>query len=508
MPDPIASIVELELSAGVWTDVSADVLDGITVDYGIRGGGPTDRCASTGMLRLSLDNSALNSGQVVGFYAPGHASCRAGFDVGIGIRWRTATPVARTLHRGRIISIDVVPGVAQTRRTRVESVDWMDEAATVNVSGITTQVGQRADQVLTEVLTGITQQPVATAFSTGDSTFGYALDNVQDEATRLLTVFADLVNSEGSFLYLTGGGTLTFESRTDRALVVTPAITLTNDMMGLTVGRTRDDVVNVVLLTIHPRRIDAAATTVLWSRNIADGEAPIEIAAGVTLPVLLGAYGDPNNGRQRCGGTAMVTPVATTDYLMNTAADGTGTNITADLAVTAALGGNGVAWTLENNNAATGYVTKLQCRGKGIYDRAPVVVRCEDATSIALYGERTIRIDMPYQDDENAAAAFGEQILNLYTATGSVPRAVQLRLASTDALLDEALGVEVGDRVDLVETVTGLAASCFVNGVQVTARQGLLDFSWTVAPCDANPYWLLGVTDFGELGDVTYLGYG
>ena len=45
--------IELQLSAGVWTDVSADVLDGISGSSGIAGNGPRDRVASTGKVALS-----------------------------------------------------------------------------------------------------------------------------------------------------------------------------------------------------------------------------------------------------------------------------------------------------------------------------------------------------------------------------------------------------------------------------------------------------------------------
>ncbi len=60
----------------------------------------------------------------------------------------------------------------------------------------------------------------------------------------------------------------------------------------------------------------------------------------------------------------------------------------------------------------------------------------------------------------------------------------------------------------VLETVTGISAACFVNAYKVTQRSGALWMDWTVAPCDATNYWLLGVTGYGELGDYTWLGYG
>jgi hypothetical protein len=61
---PSAAVtVEMKLAGvdGAWTDVSADVLSDLSCTYGISGGGPTDRVASTGSLTFQLDNSASNS---------------------------------------------------------------------------------------------------------------------------------------------------------------------------------------------------------------------------------------------------------------------------------------------------------------------------------------------------------------------------------------------------------------------------------------------------------------
>ena len=50
-------------SAGAWTDVTTDVLTdpALRASYGIRGAGPTDRVASTGVLNFALDNGQTNS---------------------------------------------------------------------------------------------------------------------------------------------------------------------------------------------------------------------------------------------------------------------------------------------------------------------------------------------------------------------------------------------------------------------------------------------------------------
>ena len=81
---PSAAVkVEMKLAGvdGVYTDVSADVLSDLTATYGISGGGPTDRVASTGSMQFQLNNSASNSAGLVGYYSLGHANARSGFDL-------------------------------------------------------------------------------------------------------------------------------------------------------------------------------------------------------------------------------------------------------------------------------------------------------------------------------------------------------------------------------------------------------------------------------------------
>lgn len=510
------STIELELSPGSWTDVTADVVGAVKSSHGIRGGRPEDKCAGTGTLQFSLNNNEFNSARLRGYYSPGHVNCRAGFDHGIGVRWTVSNGVtSRVLHRGVLSALAVSPGGHGDKRVVVTSVDWIDEAAETTIpTGVQTQVGQRADQILTTLLAAVTTQPVGTDFGTGDSTFAYALDNLKVDSTRLLSALAALTQSEGGFLFLTSDGVLTFQSRTERASNTTAVADLDRTMHGLVVSRVRQDVINTVQITIHPRRIDPAATTVLWSRNIADGEQPVAIAAGVLLPDLLGRYGDPNNGRQRCGGTDMVSPVATTDYQMFANADGTGADLTADLSVTpsalttiSGIGADGVAWQLENTGATDGFVTKLQIRGKGIYDRAPVVVKAVNAASVALHGVRLLQLDMPYQDNEAAAQAYAESILGLYSSAGSVPTSVQLAGHNAARLLI-LLSVEIGDRLTLREAQTGIAADVFVQACAYRLEGRKLTTTFTLAPADPLVYWHLGVVGQSEMDLTTVLGYG
>src|SRR3990167_10875564 len=70
-----------------FTDLVEDVRPPAHFEYGITGAGPEDLVAGTGIGRLTLDNSARNSGGALGYYSPGHVSKRSGFDDG-DVPWR------------------------------------------------------------------------------------------------------------------------------------------------------------------------------------------------------------------------------------------------------------------------------------------------------------------------------------------------------------------------------------------------------------------------------------
>src|SRR3972149_1026869 len=159
-----------------------------------------------------------------------------------------------------------------------------------------------------------------------------------------------------------------------------------------------EGMINRVLVELHPRRGDAAATTVLFSL----GNAPLIGATPGTFPA---PYRDPESGRYvRVGGINMETPLTSpTNFLVNANADGSGADLSANFSVTAVFGGNSAEVTVTKNSGADGYLTKCQLRGKGVYAFESVIVDIKDSASILKYGQMSQRIDMAYPSDVNLA---------------------------------------------------------------------------------------------------------
>ena len=279
------------------TDIASDVVLGansLKGSYGILGTGPTDRIGRTGSLTFSLDNSINNSGGAQGYYSPGHVNAR---DTGT-IGWNLGLFISITLSYGGTNYIkfigtltDVRPdaGEHQRQTAKCTVLDWMDEAARSKLKATPTQSNQRADQLITTILSNsVGRSPIATDYDVGRSTFAYSLDNFSDNKTTVLKALADVVMSEMGYLYIKGttdaasakGGELTFENRTARLSYGVSAHTFANDMVKLNASQSRSDIINRTYVQVHPRTLDTAAT-VLWeltSTEVVTSVDPVSIS--------------------------------------------------------------------------------------------------------------------------------------------------------------------------------------------------------------------------------------
>lgn len=505
-----AYAIEAELAGvgGGWTDLSDDVriADGVQWGYGIRGSGPQDRVASTGSLTFALDNSESNSASLVGYYSPDHANARSGFDVGIRVRVRlTYASTTYTRFIGRVGSIVPEPGSKLDRKTIVIAYDWIDEAARFKLSGIPTQLSQRADELIQTIVNAITVQPTGVSLATGIDTYEYALDSARDESSYALAEFSKIAQSEVGYVFLSGDGTLVFHSRHTRPAISTNAFVFDNAMSDLTTVRSRDLIYNRVQVTAHPRRVDDSVVTLYTLQH------PARVLAGESV-VIFGGYVDPTQQAARVGGFDMVAPVATTDYTMNEQEHGGGADLTGSFTVSSSFGGNGHYTTFTNNAAVTGYITSFRVRGKGIYDYENAIVVAEDASSKTTYGENVLSIDMPYQNDPSVAIGLAGYLVNSYAAPKTYVTTMRFLANLNTNHMAAAVAINPGTRIGVAEAVTGVVASSggydigyFVQSVDCElSGAGLLTVSVTVTPADAQAFWVLGTS---ALSVDTGLGY-
>jgi hypothetical protein len=306
-------------------------------------------------------------------------------------RLATMDQTSKVLHVGTLDTIVADPDhFAGTFEVHCTSLDYMDDLAKAPSSGLSILQNVRDDQIFSAVIVGMPRQPDAIQVYPGPDTFPVALDKV-DNKTKRYTILQDTALSSLSLVYVQGD-TLVYEPRNVRASTTTAIDTFTSRLVGLEVERARSTRLNRVEVTAHPRKIDPAATTILWELPAGN---PIFLPGNTSI-VLWTPFTDPANKSQAIGALSVQNLVPTTDYLFNENSTGTGQNRTANLAVTIEPFTATAKLTI-SNTGPDGYVTAARVLGKGIYDYAAALLQAEDTASQVQSGLNLLSFDAPYQ---------------------------------------------------------------------------------------------------------------
>lgn len=294
------------------------------------------------------------------------------------------------------------------------------------------------------------------------------------------------------------------DTRILQTAIVTTDVIISDDFLEVDIQHAHN-YYNRVNAKAYPRRVDTS-NVVLFSL-----ENPLRIDGNTTVEVR-GSYKDPEQLAQSVAAYSNVAPVATTDYVMNSAEDGSGTNMTADLTVTATHGAAGVDYELRNTSATTGYVILLQARGKGVYSYRPVERIQEDASLIASEGVKALTLDMRYQDGIHEANDFAVAMLAKYKQKLTVPNSVKIHAnrECTPMLACAFATLQVGDKIRLEVTSAGYEADAFVQGMDFEITAGdVVTYTLYLKDVlyDTDEAWILEDATYGVLGSTTVLGF-
>lgn len=524
MPIPPQKVeVELAGRNAGWTEL-VDVLTSMAVhgSYGIQGSGPTSRVAGSGSLSFGLRNS-----NPLGYYSPGHVNARVGWAVGIRVRFQVQDPLSSVWHVMFLGSIsEIIPraGRYAERSVIVTATDWFDDAARQNISALPVQVNLLSSDVFTLVANSVKRAPDVLSVGTGKSTFVHSLDTALDGKTPLLEELSKITRSEFGYCYQKGNGTVVFEPRFAR-VNNTDAATFDNSQDDLTVTHSVAEVISRIQVTTHPKKVDAAVVVLFLLSNVPT------VAAGATI-LLNAPYTDPDQRAARVGAIGLVTPVVTTDYLGNAAADGSGANLTGSLTVTISDHGTAATIFVTNNSASLAYITKLQLRGQGVYDYDAVVSEVTDAGTADALGETSVDFDMPYQEDLAVGEAVADYIHGLFGAlqrgvwslgvaglseldtTTQLAYYVNLFTASVRynggnaAVLSSMLALDISDRIRIIEDASGVATSFYIQSVDYSfGADTLPTVTWGLTLADQITAWAVGLAGFSELDNTTRLSF-
>lgn len=327
------------------------------------------------------------------------------------------------------------------------------------------QESQRVDQLLGAILDAAgwsaTMRDLDTATETPDRFWSY-------RASPLAALRLAAKQELGGMLFVARGGDITFRNRFWKALR-TSAMTISG-ARSLAVELRREDIYDEVHHTRAGLDVAAAVST-LYSHT-------------PTGYMLQPGSSDPRNtihGQFAVAGKNVVSPVSTTDYLANSAADGTGTDKTAQVSVSAFTDyGGGFSVTFSNADSSPVYLYLNSSAAFNI--RGQAVRRQDDDRTIEVAGSGAIVSGQVLTDafefSDNVAGIEGYAHYRATMLGQWQPRPRIEVIPQTTAELEDLLALELGERVTVTNT-SGLYPSQLSGDFHVEAIE------WRWAPGEA-----------------------
>jgi hypothetical protein len=466
----------------------------------MRDNNPLTRVASTGSMTVTLNNST-------GIYSPNGVSALAGWKKGIPFKMVITFEGEDKEFKYYISDIDAKSD-NKNKKAIVTVVDWLDYAARHPIVNPGIQTDKRGDELLTTLLGLVEVDPDATAFDTGTETFPTILDTVTSQ-TKAYTEAVKVALSELGYVYLKKDGTLVFESSTHRdGWNTVDVIPLSNEDSGFLLKEDggfllKEDggkiilnksstasfdntnisdyeapygkhVINRLTVYANPRKL-SAAPEILFTLD-----EPIAIGSGQTVTIK-GSYSNPTGGLP-INAQDMVTPVITTDYLVNTLKNGTGTNISADLVLTStSYGTEGFTHQVKNNNANNGYVTKYNCRGTGIYIYNQIEHAASNAASITEFESEAEILNQKYKNDLYSGKVFSESIVDEKNQPRTVLNSITFYANKSGANMAAFLYSDIGSLHYVDMDDEGLSGNYYIQGIEYRILGGIIMVKWIVA---------------------------
>ena len=249
------------------------------------------------------------------------------------------------------------------------------------------------------------------------------------------------------------------------------------------------------------RTFDTASVAVLWTHP-ETGSASPTLAPG-EAKTFEAEFPNPDAANNAMEVNAWTTPAATTDYLLNSASGGGGTNLTADITVTQTKTAERMAITLTNSaTGSDGYLIKLQARGTAVSTKNPCIVRAIDTTSQGIYGERKYVAKTKFIPTTSEAQDWCDYHAVIY---GSPTNILTMVIpASTSGNIGQALSRDLSDRITVTATndaKLGVNADFFVESEKHTVTAGGTQHvtSWQLSPASGgySQFWVLGTSVLG-----------
>ena len=249
------------------------------------------------------------------------------------------------------------------------------------------------------------------------------------------------------------------------------------------------------------RTFDTASVAVLWTHPETGSDSPT-LAPG-EAKTFEAEFPNPDAANNAMEVDAWTTPAATTDYLLNSASGGGGTNLTSDITVTQAKTAERMAITLTNSaTGSSGYLTKLQARGTAVSTKNPCIVRAIDTTSQGIYGERKYVAKTKFIPTTSEAQDWCDYQMAIY---GSPIEILTMTIpAATQGNIGQVLNRDLSERITVTATndaALGISGDFFIEHERHKVGDGGKEHivTWKLSPASGgySQFWVLGTSVLG-----------
>lgn len=395
-------------------------------------------------------------------------------------------------------------------------------------TNIALQENQRTDQIIAKLLQEVVIPPALSAgwflgmagyselgvstrlarvvpysdLEAGRVTLAIAADNwVQrgsegaDEKTfNVYRALADVTAAErGRFLFDREGKAL-FWNRTHLQDEIVSSVTLNDSMSDLEYAYAGvEDFKNEVVVVCHPRTVGASADDILWSLT-----EEVRVEPGKTRSVSV-RYQDETDKKTRVGAKEVT-------LIGVTFSEG-------DATVTLEAKANSATLKIENKGTKKAILKTAIVRGCRITDYGQMEAKAQDNESIARYGRRSMKMNLPSVDNLD----YAEGIAGYEIKRRGKPRGVvsQVKIVGHGTLGGGQHALQLartlGDVITISETQTGHTNRRYViigEAHRLTKGATLLETTWYVEPAKEAPFpWKLGQSGRSNLGASTRLAF-
>lgn len=455
-----------------WGDVQDDVLteSPIVIFQGSRNGDPLDRVSDAGTIKFVMDNSASNSGGLVGYYSPDSQNKRTGFALGTLVRVGLLKDASTEwLAQGRIISIEPQPGLLAEKRVDVTVGDWLEVASRTPMPRIPVQESVTDDQVIQSIVTALGDDaPFELDLDVGAYTYTHALTDVDDELTLVASALQTLAQCGVARIFITGGTTsgeiLRYVSLYNLLSVNEPVASFVNDFMESSAKRESRRRVKRVVVSAQPftTNVDAELFSI---------SSEISIAAGERFEII-GIYRDENaSSSSSIPAKNVITPVVGTDFNFSSVS-GSGSDLNADLVIDEfEVGARSFKVAGINNSVVPGFLWQFKVRGDALLPYQSIDYTAVNAT-IPEREAVTLNYDLPYHDTYSSAAEIAEALNGWYSVEATRLPFIEFCPSLDEDSFSRFLVSKPGEAIAVTESVTGTSQITTVLGREIRIWNG------------------------------------